>query len=275
MRRKPVHLVPEESVAARQRGGRGRQSRRKQPHLLFAAGAPPGERSRHRSVARAGLRPAWPRHRARHRRGKIRQGPARRRARRPQRAASRRPIAPTMSDKQILALYEEGSYDFVPHDGMRRTIAQRLTAVGADHPAFLRDHRLRHRQAHRRARGDQRRRAQGQRRQAGLQALGQRLRHQGAGAGAATRARRQCELDRSRHAQAQAFRRRRRRGAARRADHADRAQRRDQIAVGDLQRDARSRGARPGEASSSRTNIRAAPPRCRTSACTASRISPR
>ena len=34
-----------------------------------------------------------------------------------------------MSDKQILALYEEGSYEVVPHDGMRRTIAQRLTAA--------------------------------------------------------------------------------------------------------------------------------------------------
>jgi pyruvate dehydrogenase E2 component (dihydrolipoamide acetyltransferase) len=32
-----------------------------------------------------------------------------------------------MSDQQVRSLYEEGSYDFVPHDGMRRTIAQRLT----------------------------------------------------------------------------------------------------------------------------------------------------
>jgi pyruvate dehydrogenase E2 component (dihydrolipoamide acetyltransferase) len=46
------------------------------------------------------------------------------------------PIAPTMSDKQILALYEEGSYDFVPHDGMRRTIAQRLTASVQTIPHF-------------------------------------------------------------------------------------------------------------------------------------------
>jgi pyruvate dehydrogenase E2 component (dihydrolipoamide acetyltransferase) len=37
-------------------------------------------------------------------------------------------IAPSMSDQQIRALYDDGSYDFVPHDGMRRTIAQRLTA---------------------------------------------------------------------------------------------------------------------------------------------------
>ncbi|MGC1279348.1 MAG: 2-oxo acid dehydrogenase subunit E2, partial [Xanthobacteraceae bacterium] len=37
-------------------------------------------------------------------------------------------IAPSMSDQQIRALYEDGSYEMVPHDGMRRTIAQRLTA---------------------------------------------------------------------------------------------------------------------------------------------------
>jgi pyruvate dehydrogenase E2 component (dihydrolipoamide acetyltransferase) len=36
-------------------------------------------------------------------------------------------ISPSMSDKQILALFEPGSYEIVPHDGMRRTIAQRLT----------------------------------------------------------------------------------------------------------------------------------------------------
>ena len=39
---------------------------------------------------------------------------------------------------------------------MRKIIAQRLTAVEADHPAFLSDDRLQHRQAPGRARGDQR-----------------------------------------------------------------------------------------------------------------------
>ena len=34
-----------------------------------------------------------------------------------------------MSDKQILALFEPGTYDIVPHDGMRKTIAQRLDGV--------------------------------------------------------------------------------------------------------------------------------------------------
>src|SRR5579863_8768318 len=45
-------------------------------------------------------------------------------------------LAPSMSDKQILALYEPGSYDVVPHDGMRRTIAQRLTAAVQTIPTF-------------------------------------------------------------------------------------------------------------------------------------------
>jgi len=44
--------------------------------------------------------------------------------------------APAMSDAQILSLYEEGSYDLVPHDGMRRTIAQRLTASVQTIPHF-------------------------------------------------------------------------------------------------------------------------------------------
>ena len=46
-------------------------------------------------------------------------------------------LAPSsMSDKQILALFEPGSYDIVPHDGMRRTIAQRLTAAVQTVPTF-------------------------------------------------------------------------------------------------------------------------------------------
>jgi pyruvate dehydrogenase E2 component (dihydrolipoamide acetyltransferase) len=45
-------------------------------------------------------------------------------------------LAPGMSDKQILALFEEGSYEVIPHDGMRRTIAQRLTASVQTVPVF-------------------------------------------------------------------------------------------------------------------------------------------
>ena len=45
-------------------------------------------------------------------------------------------LAPSLSDKQILALFEPGSYEIVPHDGMRRTIAQRLTASVQQVPHF-------------------------------------------------------------------------------------------------------------------------------------------
>ncbi|HEY4986414.1 MAG TPA: pyruvate dehydrogenase complex dihydrolipoamide acetyltransferase [Bradyrhizobium sp.] len=45
-------------------------------------------------------------------------------------------ISPSMSDKQILALFEPGSYEVIPHDGMRRTIAQRLTASVQTVPHF-------------------------------------------------------------------------------------------------------------------------------------------
>jgi pyruvate dehydrogenase E2 component (dihydrolipoamide acetyltransferase) len=51
-------------------------------------------------------------------------------------AAGAPAIAPSMSDKQILGLYEGGSYQLVPHDGMRKTIAQRLTAATQSMPTF-------------------------------------------------------------------------------------------------------------------------------------------
>ena len=45
-------------------------------------------------------------------------------------------IGQTMSDAQVRLLYEEGSYELVPHDNMRRTIAQRLTASIQTIPHF-------------------------------------------------------------------------------------------------------------------------------------------
>ena len=51
-------------------------------------------------------------------------------------AATAPPIAPSMSDSQVRALFEDGSYEVVPHDGMRRTIAQRLTASTQTVPHF-------------------------------------------------------------------------------------------------------------------------------------------
>ena len=51
-------------------------------------------------------------------------------------AAGAPSIAPAMSDQQVLSLFEEGSYELVPHDSMRRTIAQRLTAATNSMPTF-------------------------------------------------------------------------------------------------------------------------------------------
>lgn len=46
------------------------------------------------------------------------------------------PLAPAMADEQILALYQQGSYDVVPHDNMRKTIAARLTQAKQTVPHF-------------------------------------------------------------------------------------------------------------------------------------------
>jgi pyruvate dehydrogenase E2 component (dihydrolipoamide acetyltransferase) len=51
-------------------------------------------------------------------------------------AAGAPSITPAISDRQILSLYEEGSYEPIPHDSMRRTIAQRLTAATQSMPTF-------------------------------------------------------------------------------------------------------------------------------------------
>ena len=51
--------------------------------------------------------------------------------------ASGKAIAPQpMPDEQILGFYEKGTYDVVPHDTMRKTIAARLTQAKATIPHF-------------------------------------------------------------------------------------------------------------------------------------------
>jgi pyruvate dehydrogenase E2 component (dihydrolipoamide acetyltransferase) len=46
-------------------------------------------------------------------------------------------IAPSaMPDEQVLALFEQGSYELVPHDNMRKTIASRLTQAKSTIPHF-------------------------------------------------------------------------------------------------------------------------------------------
>jgi pyruvate dehydrogenase E2 component (dihydrolipoamide acetyltransferase) len=45
-------------------------------------------------------------------------------------------IAPALSDDKVRALFAEGSYELVPHDTMRKVIAQRLTASTQTIPHF-------------------------------------------------------------------------------------------------------------------------------------------
>ncbi|WP_072391818.1 pyruvate dehydrogenase complex dihydrolipoamide acetyltransferase [Hyphomicrobium sp. CS1BSMeth3] len=51
-------------------------------------------------------------------------------------AAATSAMAAPMADSKILALYEQGSYEVVPHDGMRRVIAERLTQSKQTIPHF-------------------------------------------------------------------------------------------------------------------------------------------
>ncbi|WP_265520042.1 E3 binding domain-containing protein, partial [Nitratireductor luteus] len=46
------------------------------------------------------------------------------------------PTAKPMSDDAVLKLFEEGSYELVPHDGMRKTIARRLVEAKTTIPHF-------------------------------------------------------------------------------------------------------------------------------------------
>ena len=50
--------------------------------------------------------------------------------------ASKPAAAPSMSDEQVLKLFEEGSYELKPHDNMRKTIARRLVEAKSSIPHF-------------------------------------------------------------------------------------------------------------------------------------------
>ncbi|WP_246738830.1 2-oxo acid dehydrogenase subunit E2 [Mesorhizobium sp. NZP2234] len=51
-------------------------------------------------------------------------------------AAASAPAVKAMSDDQVLKLFEEGSYELVPHDNMRKTIARRLVEAKTTIPHF-------------------------------------------------------------------------------------------------------------------------------------------
>ena len=136
-------------------------------------------------------------------------------------------IAPGMGDDKIRALYADGSYEIIPHDNMRKVIAQRLTASTQTVPHFYLtvDCNIGKLTAAREEIN-----AQAPKDKDGKPAYKLSVNDfviKALGARAAAHSERQCELDRSRHAQAQAFRYRRRGGDAGRPDHADHPQRGD------------------------------------------------
>ncbi len=51
-------------------------------------------------------------------------------------APTGKPVAPSMSDAQIMQLFEEGEYDVVPHDNVRKVIARRLVEAKTTIPHF-------------------------------------------------------------------------------------------------------------------------------------------
>ena len=137
----------------------------------------------------SGIRPAWPRRQGGRRGGdrrRRRQGaPAAKPA--PGAAPAAAPAVKPMSDEAVLKLFEQGSYELVPHDNMRKTIARRLVEAKTTIPHFYLtldceiDALLALRAADQCGGADEEDR---QGRGAGLQAFGQRHGHQGDGAGA-------------------------------------------------------------------------------------------
>ena len=100
-------------------------------------------------------------------------------------AAPAAPAAKPMSDDAVLKLFEPGSYELVPHDNMRKTIARRLVEAKSTIPHFYLtldceiDALLALRAADQcRSTHEEDRQGRG----ADLQAFGQRHGHQGAGA---------------------------------------------------------------------------------------------
>ncbi|MET2826850.1 pyruvate dehydrogenase complex dihydrolipoamide acetyltransferase [Mesorhizobium shangrilense] len=54
----------------------------------------------------------------------------------PAAAPAAAPAPKVMSDDQVLKLFEQGSYDLIPHDNMRKTIARRLVEAKSTIPHF-------------------------------------------------------------------------------------------------------------------------------------------
>ena len=154
----------------------GPTARRRRPRRRWRAGSPASAAS----ICRAFPAPAR----------MAASSPTTSKARRRRRPRARWRPAPRAA--QVKALYEGVPYEEVPLDSMRATIATRLVEAKQTIPHFYLTADIEIGRLLAMRAGSQRRRAQGRRRRAGLQALAQRLHHQGLGGGADARARRQC-----------------------------------------------------------------------------------
>jgi pyruvate dehydrogenase E2 component (dihydrolipoamide acetyltransferase) len=138
-----------EAPAARQGSCAGSQGRSKveqsdararQPHLCLAAGAAHCQAERHRHFVVVWLRSAWPHHQGRcregERRGRAAEGGchAGQAGSRTSHCCARLHRVP--SDDMVRKLFAEGSYEELPHDGMRKTIASRLSESNATVPSY-------------------------------------------------------------------------------------------------------------------------------------------
>ena len=132
------------SSAAGAKDGGAKDAGRKAAEIGSSPRRSPGgwPRRRARPLRRERLRPARPRRQGRHRmprRRAAREEAGRRRSaegRRAPRPPAAAPIAKAASDESIMKLFQEGSYEKIPHDGMRKTIAKRLVEAKTTIPHF-------------------------------------------------------------------------------------------------------------------------------------------
>ena len=157
-----------------------------------------------------------------------------------------------MPDEQIRKLYEEGSYELVPHDSMRKIIARRLVEAKTTIPHFYltmdcRIDKLLALRAEINAAAPMKKTEKGEVPAYKLSVNDMVIKALAMALIAVPDA--NVTWTEGGHAEAQARRCRRRRLDPRRADHAGRAPRRDEDAVADLQRDEGPRQARARRAS--------------------------
>ena len=243
-------------------------------HARLAACAASRPAGGARASRAGGIGPARAHHQARHRGGdggvgtKRAPAPADAPRGRHHRARARPPGLP---DAKILALYDKGSYELVPHDKMRRVIAERLTLAKQTIPHYYLsidcriDELLRARERMNAAAPSEGPRAY--RLSVNdfiIKALALALQEVPAANATWTE---------GRHAAPQVFRRRRRRRHRGRAVHAGRCARPRRSRCRRSPTRCAILPSAPASAASPRTSTRAARPRSPTSACTASRTS--